>query len=174
VHYRYDAAVAALADALNDAKRSLIGDAREGVYKVAFKTNTGKEAIEVARQLARIGIVPRTTIEHDNFGNPIAFYVTVWSNTDQKAMLELTNARLQPRRRDQLNDLVLARGPVPDDVLERIWNAAQRGMSPARSSEKLNELGIIAGMGGKRWTATKVRNALAEHERRQEQHQEAA
>jgi hypothetical protein len=47
-------------------------------------------------------------------------------------------------------------------------------MTPARQADELNELGIITGMGGKRWTAQKVRKAVAEHERRRGQHQEAA
>jgi hypothetical protein len=46
--------------------------------------------------------------------------------------------------------------------------------TPNQIAERMNELRVIAGMGGKRWTAQKVRKALAEYARRREQHQEAA
>jgi predicted nucleic acid-binding protein len=171
---QYDAAVAALADALNEPKRAIIGDVREGVYKVAFTTHAGSEARELAKQLARIGIIPRTYIDHDRLGEPISFEVAIWEKADQRHLLNTTSTRLAPGAREQLNDLVLARGPIPDDLLERIWNAHHRGMTPARQADELNELKIITGMGGKRWTAQKVRKAVAEYERRHGQHQEAA
>jgi hypothetical protein len=38
----------------------------------------------------------------------------------------------------------------------------------------MNELGVIAGMGGKRWTSQKVRKAVAAYEERHGKHQEAA
>jgi hypothetical protein len=68
----YDEALAAIVDALNDVDRAVIDDPREGTYRVAFGTSDMKEAMERAKQLVRIGIVPRTSIEHDHmFGTPV-------------------------------------------------------------------------------------------------------
>jgi hypothetical protein len=169
----YQHALAAIIDALNDVDRTVIADPREGAYRVAFGSNPS-EAMERARQLARIGIIPRTSIEHDSFGTPVWAQVTIYANGDQKHLFELTQARLSREQRQRLEDLVLARGPIPDDILEKIWVSHQRGRKPNQIADRMNELGVIAGMGGKRWTAQKVRKALAEYERRRDQHQEAA
>jgi hypothetical protein len=171
----YEQAMAAIVDALNDRDHTLIGDPREGVYKVAIMTSNMKEAMERARQLAKIGIIPTTSIEHDSFGRPIWAQVTIYAKGDQKHLFECTETRLSREQRQRFEDLVLARGPIPDDILEKIWISHHRGGRKLNQiAERMNELGVIAGMGGKRWTAQKVRKALAEYERRREQHQEAA
>jgi hypothetical protein len=169
----YEHAMAAIVEALNDADHTLIGDPREGVYRVAFASNV-KEAMERAEQLARIGIIPRTSIEHDSFGWPMWAQVTIYAKGDQKHLFECTETRLSREQRQRFEDLVLARGPIPDDILEKIWISHQKGRKPNQIASRMNELGVIAGMGGKRWTGQKVRNALAEYERRATQHQEAA
>jgi hypothetical protein len=66
----YQHALAAIIDALNDVDRTVIADPREGAYRVAFGSNPS-EAMERASQLARIGIIPRTWIEHDSHGFPV-------------------------------------------------------------------------------------------------------
>ena len=170
----YEYAMAAIVDALNHADHTLIGDPREGVYKVAFGSDP-KEAMERARQLARIGIIPTTTIEHDSFGFPMWAQVTIYAKGDQEHLFECTHDRLSREQHKRLEDLVLARGPIPDDILEKIWISHHRGGRKLNQvAERMNELGVIAGMGGKRWTGQKVRKALAEYERRRDQHQEAA
>ena len=127
--------------------------------------------MERAKQLARIGIIPTTSIEHDSVGWPDWAKVT----SDQKHLFEETETRLSREQRQRFEDLVLARGPIPDDVLEKIWISRHRGGRKLNQiAERMNELRVIAGMGGKRWTAQKVRKALAEYERRRDQHLEAA
>jgi hypothetical protein len=171
----YQHALAAIVDALNDADHTLIGDPREGVYKVAFTTSNMKDAMERARQLAKTGIIPRTSIEHDSFGTPIAAQVTIYAKGDQKHLFECTETQLSREQRQRFEDLVLARGPIPDEILEKIWISHHRGGRKLNQiAERMTELGVIAGMGGKRWTGQKVQNALAEYERRRDQHQEAA
>jgi hypothetical protein len=169
----YQHALAAIVDALNDVDWTVIADPREGAYRVAFGSNPS-EAMERARQLARIGIIPRTSIEHDSFGTPVWAQVTIYATGDQKHLFECTETRLSREQRERLEDLVLARGPIPDDILEKIWVSHQRGRKPNQIADRMNELGVIAGMGGKRWTAQKVRKALAEYEQRRGAHQEAA
>jgi hypothetical protein len=170
---QFDEAVAAIAAALNDPKRSLIGDPRQQVYKVSLITMDMREAMQFARQLARVGVTPKTTIEHDQSGGPARAEVTIWSKGDHRALLEAVQAKLASRRQKQLEDLVLAFEPIPAELLERIARADERGMSPRQIAVKLNELGIMTGMGGKRWTCQKVKKALDQHARRQ-QEQEAA
>ena len=170
----YREAAETLAAALNDAKRSLIGDPREGVYKVSFTTSDMKEAMTFARQLARIGIVPTTTISHDEFGNPIHAHVNVHSKTAQQHLLEVTESKLNQVRRKRLEDLVLARGPIPEEIVEKIAMSAEGGRTPAQIAAKMNQVGVIAGMGGIRWTGKKVRAALDEYRRRTARSHEAA
>jgi hypothetical protein len=184
----YQHALAAIVEALNDVDRSpfpvrlgpradeaVIDDPREGSYRVAFGTSDMKRAMERARQLATIGIIPRTSIEHDSLGFPVWAQVTIYAKGDQKHLFECTQTRLCRDQRQRFEDLVLARGPIPDDILEKIWISHHRGGRKLNQiAERMNELGVIAGMGGKRWTAQKVRKALDEYERRRDQHQEAA
>jgi hypothetical protein len=171
----YQHALAAIVEALNDVDQTVIDDPRQGAYRVAFGTSNMKEAMERARQLARIGIIPRTSIEHDSFGTPIWAQVTIYAKGDQKHLFECTQTRLSREQRQRFEDLVLAFSPIPDDILEKIWISHHRGRRKLNQiAERMNELGVIAGMGGKRWTGQKVRKALAEYERRRDQHQEAA
>jgi hypothetical protein len=156
-------------------RRSLIGDPREGVYKVSFTTNDMKEAMTLARQLARIGIVPTTTISHDvQFGAPIFAHVNIYAKTDQKCLFEITESKVDQARRKQLEDLVLARGPIPEEIVEKIAISAERGRTPEQIAAKMNQVGIIAGMGGIRWTGKKVRAALDDYRRRTACSHEAA
>jgi hypothetical protein len=162
---KYDDAVAAVAAALNDADRALIGDPRERQYKVAVQFAQLKESFEFARQLARLGIIPSTTILHeDMFGEPAASVVNIHGKEAQRALLKQVGRKLDEPRLKKLQDLVLARGPIPEDILERTAKARERGWSYLKIASKMNELGIIEGMGGVRWTPQKVKKALAQRE----------
>jgi hypothetical protein len=116
----------------------------------------------------------RTNIRHDENGDPIRAYVTLYKADDQRRLFEVIEERLKPERRQRFEDLVVARGPIPDDILEKIRVSAERGRRPDQIANRMNEIGVIAGMGGIRWTAKKVRAALAECRRRIAQHREAA
>jgi hypothetical protein len=170
----YREAVAAIAAALDDAERSLIGDPREGVYKVSLISTDMREAMQYAKQFARLGVIATTTISHDDLGRPVLAHVNVYDKGAQNRLLEIVQSKLTQPRRQRLEDLVLARGPIPNDILKRIATAHDRGMRPQTIAGKLNQLGIVAGMGGKGWTAKKVKAALAEHERQLQPHQQAA
>jgi hypothetical protein len=170
----YSEAAASVAAALDDAERTLIGDPRAGVYKVSFITTVMKEAMQYARQLARLGIIPTTMITHDQFGHPILASVNIWSNADHAALLEVIKPKLGPARAEELEDLVVARGPIPDELLEKIWKSHKGGRASHQIASKMNELDVMPGRGGRGWTAKKVRDALAEFKRRREQLQETA
>jgi hypothetical protein len=160
-------AVAALAAALNDANRSLIGDPRRGSYAVSFRTKDINEARRLAKHLESLGLNARTNIRFDDRGEPTLAYVVLYDAADQRCLFEVLESRLDPERHQRLEDLVLARGPIPDDLLKRIWAVSERlAWSADRIAEQMNRQGIIAGMGGIRWTAKKVQAALDEYERR--------
>jgi len=164
--------VAALAPALNDANRSLIGDPRRGSYAVSFRTKNMNEARQLAEHLASLGLNARTNVRYDDRGERTLAYVVLYDAADQQRLFEVLESRLDPERHQRLEDLVLARGPIPDDILKRIWRASEI-WSADRIAEALNGQMIIAGMGGIRWTAKKVRAALAEYERRTANHEAA-
>jgi hypothetical protein len=88
-------------------------------------------------------------------------YVVLYSASDQRTLFEAVESELNEERRQALEDLVLARGPIPPHILERIRKAKRRGWSATKIADTMNERGIIAGMGGVHWTPKKVRAALA-------------
>jgi hypothetical protein len=170
----YREAAAAVAAALDDPERSLIGDPRQGVYKVSLISSDMREAMQFAKQLTRLGTGPTTTITHDDFGQPLIAYVNVYTVDDQEALLESVQDGLSEPRRQALQDLVLARTPIPDELLDKIWTSHERGRTPHQIATKMNELDVMPGRGGRGWTAKKVRTALSEFERRREQQEAAA
>jgi hypothetical protein len=172
--FDYREAAAAVAAALDDPERSLIGDPRQGLYKVSLVSSDMREAMEFAKQLARLGISPTTTITHDELGQPLMAYVNVYAVDAQKALLEIVQAKLSEKRRQALADLVLARSPIPDELLEKIWTSHERGRTPYQIATRMNERDVMPGRGGKGWTAKKVQAALSEFQRRREQEKEAA
>jgi hypothetical protein len=84
----------------------------------------------------------------------------LYGKTEQRDLLEYTERLLSEERREQLSDLVRARGSIPDDILEKIARSATAGRTPTQIAERMNELEVIDGMGGKYWTAAKIKNAL--------------
>jgi hypothetical protein len=169
----YREAAAAVAAALDDPERSLIGDPRQGVYKVSLVSSGMREAMQFAKQLARLGTGPTTTITHDDSGQPVTAFVNVYTVDDLKALLESVQAGLSEPRRQALQDLVLARTPIPDELLDKIWTSHERGRTPHQIATRMNELDVMPGRGGRGWTAKKVKGALLEFERRREQQKAA-
>ena len=170
----HEEGVAYLATALNNADRSIVGDPRRGSYAVSLKTKDMDEARQFAKHMASLGLEPRTNVRRDEQGQPILAFVTLYDADDQRRLFETIEGHLGPHRRQRLENLVLARGPIPDDILERIWNASELHRWSAQTiATKMNELGILAGMRGIRWTAKKVRAALAEYQQRGVQQPEA-
>ena len=150
-----------MAAALNNPDRSVIGNPRKGTYAVRFVTNDMDEALELARLLAGLHLDVHMNCKCDETGVPMSPYVNLYDASKQKQLFELVESELNEERRQQLEDLVLARGPIPPELLERIRRADQNGWSPMGIADEMNERGIIAGMGGHRWTAKKVTAALA-------------
>jgi hypothetical protein len=153
--------VARIAAALNDPDRSRIGDPREGKYAVRFVAETVQEALELAKLLAPFGLAVRIACECDETGLPHTITVNLYDADDQRRLLNAVEGELVAERRQVLEDLVLARGPIPGDILSRMREVHGDGWSYAQIAERMNERAIIAGMGGVHWTAQKVKKALA-------------
>ena len=172
----YQHALAAIVDALNDvviARLSMIHV--EGAYRVAFGTSDMKEAMERAKHLATTRDHPENIRSSTTAGDAgLGAGNDLRPRPTRSACSSARRLGSSREQRQRFEDLVLARGPIPDDILEKIWISHEKGRKPNQIAERMNELGMIAGMGGKRWTAQKVRKALAEYERRRDQHQEAA
>jgi hypothetical protein len=153
--------VAILAAALNDPRRSRIHDPRRGQYAVTFNTRDMNEAGMLERMLTAVGLSPQTNLKRDENGEPIYAFVVLYGHSDQRQLFELLKEKLDFERSEQLERLVLARGPIPLDIKGRIREASSLwGWSPETIATKMNDKGIVAGMGGMRWTAKKVKAAL--------------
>ena len=92
-------------------------------------------------------------------GSPIAYVATYWFE-DQKRLFEAVKDQLDEPRRKRLEDLVLARSPVPEELLPRMRATIRSGKSYEYLADRLNELDIVVGMRGGSWTPPKVLLAL--------------
>jgi hypothetical protein len=97
---------------LNEADRSIIGNPRERTYAVSFIVYDVNEALELSKLLTSLGLQARISCKYGASG-PETLYVNVRDVSDQKRLFELIESRLEDSRRERLNNLVLARGPVP-------------------------------------------------------------
>jgi hypothetical protein len=155
--------LATIATALNDPRRSTIQDPRRGQYAVTFKTSDQSEAETLAQTLRALDLTVQTNYKRDSEGTPIYAFVTLYNHDDQRRLFELAKDKLEFERSEQLQRLVAARGPLPADSRERIRQAATVWGWPAETiATKMNQAGVIAGMGGKHWTAKKIRTILAD------------
>ncbi|MGZ4281223.1 MAG: hypothetical protein ACXVQ4_03935 [Gaiellaceae bacterium] len=145
------------------------------MYRVAFEPVAVKELREYVTPLVELAVIPRVTIEYDEFASPTIARVTIWPRADRKRLFENVKEQLNPDRKKQFEDLVLAFEPIPDDLLEKIV-ALQRDKHRSLKwiAEALNKRDVMPGRGGKGWTVKKVRDSVAEYDRRRAQLTEAA
>jgi hypothetical protein len=132
---------------------------------VSIATVDVHEASGLAEQLDLLEAVFQTNYRRDASGRPTGAFLALYDRESQKRLLEATRHELAQKRQSALETLVLARGSIPNDLLERMWKASELfGWSNEKIAQKMNDSGIIAGMGGMRWTAKKVRAALADYD----------
>jgi hypothetical protein len=162
----HDETVAVLAAAFNDVDRSLIGDPhRRGRNGVGIETQDLDEAQALARHLASFQVQVRTTIHYDSEGNVASAIVAIYDASDQERLFEALEHQLDPEQRQRLEDLVRARRPIPNDILENIWRSYRGRRTPRQIANNMNDQRVIDGMGEGDWTARKVLAALDEYER---------
>lgn len=154
-------AVAHLAAYLNTPDRSRIGNPRKNTWFVSFVESNVHELARLGENLSLLGVKYQANyakaerVERSD----VAYLATYWYD-DQQRLFEAVKDHLAKHRRKLLEDLVLARGPIPKELLAKMRATIRVGKGYAYLAEKLNELDIVAGMGGKPWTGRKVLLAL--------------
>jgi hypothetical protein len=151
--------VALLAAALNDPSRSQIGNPRTGPYHVSFMAADYDELSALEHALRASGVQSQTNPAP---ARPFVAYVAVYKREDRRRLYEVVEAKLEPERRKRLDDLIRAFGPIPPELRERMRATIAVGKSYEYLAAKLNEQGIVDGMGGTPWTAKSVKKALAQ------------
>jgi Recombinase len=149
-----------LAAALNDPQRTRLGNPDRNTWTVTFFPRSADQIYRLTRDLDQSGVkiqVNHRSGEHQ--AGEIIAYVVIYDLEEQRKLLELVRDQLSESRGEAFEKLVLARGPIPDDVLERMINTINNGKSYEYLAEKMTERGIVAGRGQK-WTPNKVRKAV--------------
>ena len=59
---------------------------------------------------------------------------------------------------------MLARGPLPDEIRDRIYQLNESGWTPSRIAKRMNERDVMPGRGGKDWTSRKINKILDERQ----------
>jgi hypothetical protein len=156
-----------VAAALNDPRRSRIADPRKGTSALAFPSADVRELACLAQALDSLGVVYQTNYSRAELVDRAErAFLTIYDREDQKRLLEDVGKLLEGSRARTLEDLVAARGPIPEPTLRRMEVTIERGMSHAYLADALNREGIITGMGTRKWTEKKVRAALKSAARR--------
>lgn len=150
-----EAAAAMLAAALNDTRRSRIGDPRRGHYPVSFIAKTRAEANDIKQALSALGIKARINGNPDPEKAKVA-YVAIYDNDDIQRLYEALGPELNEPRRTRLHDLVRARGPIPMDTILKMEATIAAGKSYDYVADRLNELDLIDGVRGGGWTSKKA------------------
>ncbi len=157
--WNYTDAVNSLAEDLNSESKTMIGSPRDGVYKLAFDL-TMEELKETVEKLVRVGIVPKAVVAYNEFASAIGAEIPLWDIKHLRKLFDQVESKLDPKRRKQFEDLVLAREPIPEELLEKILHKHERhGWPPQRIADSLNEHDVVTGM-GKAWTSQKVTHAI--------------
>jgi hypothetical protein len=156
-----ETSAASVAAALNDPKRSRIGDPDRNTWAISFTPRSDRELKEVSHDLDQLRV--RHQINHiggDGPAGSLIAYVAIYDLEEQRKLLSAVRDQLEPSRSDAFEKLVLARGPIPDDILAKMVSTIGYGKDYEYLADKMNELGIVAGR-GKKWTPNKVRKAVA-------------
>jgi hypothetical protein len=154
--------VSSLVDALNDRSRTRIGDPWRGTFQISIAVDHAHEASELAKQLDRLGVTYQANFKRDKRGTPTRAFLTIYGLDDQQRILETLAYELEPSRRRSLETLVAARSPISPDVVRKLRVSLSLGKSYEYLAGRLNELGIVSGMGSRHWTPKKLKRKLAE------------
>jgi hypothetical protein len=148
----------ALAAALNDSTQATIGNPRRGSYYVSIAISAGAQDESVILELGQLGVEYRINTRRRDGQR----FVAIYSVESLRKMLQELGPELDPVPRDALETLVRARSPVPEDIVEGVWQRYNvDGWTAEKIAEAMTAKPIIDGM-GKGWTARKVQRILAE------------
>ena len=149
-----------MAAALNDSSRARIGSHRRNTWAVSIASTDVDELVELGASLETLGIVYQTNFRRNTDGTPEEGFVSIYRYEDQQRLWDVTKGYLRDDVERQLSELVVVRGPIPSDDLERMVNTIRFGRGYQYLADRLNEHGVIAGMRGPRWTPKKLKAAL--------------
>lgn len=153
-----------MAARLNDPRHSRIGNPRTNTWAVSFSSTGVHELAALAAELEALGVEFQTNYaraEDPKREERQRAFLTIYELASQERLLAAIGPLLGGSRFRKLEDLVAARSPVPDDLLRRMAATIEIGKSYEYLADALNRRGVIAGMGGREWTAKKARRALA-------------
>jgi hypothetical protein len=141
-----------LVRALNDRSRTRIGNPWRGTYSVSIKATQPGEAQILLGILTELGVEAQLNSKNDRH------WVAIYALEAQRRLLEATGVDLEERQRLALDELVRARGPITAALVNAIRMKRDfNRMSFEAIAHLMNEKGIVDGMGGRGWTAKKVR-----------------
>jgi hypothetical protein len=155
--------VSPLVAALNTS-RTRLGDPWRGTYHVSIETADVMEATTLANALNAVDVCFQTNYRRNETGRPEKAFLTVYKLDSLRRLLDGLGDQLDDQPRQALDALVRARGPVPLEILRRISESIDLGRTYAQVAQKMNELRVVDGMGGRGWTVRKVRAAEAAYE----------
>jgi hypothetical protein len=149
-----------VAAVLNDPQRAKVGNPERNTWFVSFTPRNKEELDQIAQDLSQLGVTFQINDRSgEGSAGAIVAYLAIYDLEEQNKLLESVRDQLEEPRRTAFKNLVLARGPIPKDVLARMIATIEAGKSPEYLAKKLNEHGIVAGRGQK-WTPKKVRDAV--------------
>lgn len=128
---------------------------------MSFVASNAHEVTELGESLSALRVRHQTNCVRAgrDESSPVAYVATYW-HEDQKRLFEAVKDQLTEPRRKRLEDLVLARSPIPKDILARMRATIRSGKSYEYLADRLNELDIVVGMRGGPWTPPKLLLAL--------------
>jgi hypothetical protein len=141
----------ALAKALNDGSRTRIGDPWRGTYHVAIDVTDQPDTDQLREELHALGVAHQV-----NFGNRDR--IAIYTPDGIEKLLGLGD-QLDPRVHHRLDTIVRARGPVAAEIAIRMNDYLSMNRDPAWIAARMNEHGIVDGMGGQGWNPRKVKAA---------------
>jgi hypothetical protein len=150
--------------ALNDSTRTRIGNPWRGTYNISIAIADAHEAAALADELDSLEITFQVNYQRDRTGRPKKGFLAIYDLDSQRRLSEALGNGLTDERRSALETLVRARGPIPPETLRRIGATVNMGESYAYVAERMNQLRIVDGMGGRGWTAKKIQEAYDVYE----------
>jgi len=141
--------VPTLTAALNDRSRTTIGNPWSGSYHIAIDVTNTPDTTQLLKELERLGANPKLNL---GYRDRIAIY-----DVESFVRLRALADDLDEYVRTRLDTLIRAKEPVPDITRDFIANHRAMNWSDERIAAELNRMRASRGMGGKGWTAEKVR-----------------
>ena len=141
--------VPTLTAALNDRSRTTIGNPWSGSYHVAIDVTNTPDATQLLKDIERLGANPKLNL---GYRDRIAIY-----DVDSFVRLRGLGDDLDEYVRTRLTTLIRAKEPVPDITRDFIANHLAMRWTHEQIAGELNRKRATRGMGGKGWTAEKVR-----------------